>query len=356
MFKRKWQTGSRDTSLHGLWNQGATCYLNSVLQVLFMTPEVHERLKRNTSTDDSDGVLKDVFDKLKQDTSETTKITDLLQIRDVHRQHDAAEYLELLLNRLSPDVSKPFRGTLTNKTECEEGHCIIEETTDFWTLPLALSDCTSVAEGFQKVFETQSFNVYCTVCKESTDAKRCCQMKTPPTVLVLLLKRFIIDPRNGFHYKSKCEVELSREIETEGLSFSLCGVVDHWGSAHGGHYTVSMKSQEDQNWYCFNDAHVHETEEPAGQRSKTVYLLIYRALPTQRKELPPKDQMDSEDHSFSRPTGQENEDEQMAQTPAPKEVEMVEQKQKQGRKKRTKKRKGRKRKTGRKNKRGRRRR
>ncbi|XP_055015565.1 ubiquitin carboxyl-terminal hydrolase 47-like [Boleophthalmus pectinirostris] len=321
MFKRKWQTGSRDTSLHGLWNQGATCYLNSVLQVLFMTPEVHEGLKRNTSTDDSDGVLKDVFDKLKQDTSETTKITDLLQIRDVHRQHDAAEYLELLLNRLSPDVSKPFRGTLTNKTECEEGHCIIEETTDFWTLPLALSDCTSVAEGFQKVFETQSFNVYCTVCKESTDAKRCCQMKTPPTVLVLLLKRFIIDPRNGFHYKSKCEVELSREIETEvkmqeickilvkvhscvcpllvqGLSFSLCGVVDHQGSAHGGHYTVSMKSQEDQNWYCFSDAHVHETEEPAGQRSKTAYLLIYRALPTQRKELPPKDQMDSEDHSF----------------------------------------------------------
>lgn len=29
----------------GLYNQGATCYLNSVLQILFMTPEIHDRFE-----------------------------------------------------------------------------------------------------------------------------------------------------------------------------------------------------------------------------------------------------------------------------------------------------------------------
>lgn len=28
---------------HGLYNQGATCYLSSVLQLLHMTPEFHDR-------------------------------------------------------------------------------------------------------------------------------------------------------------------------------------------------------------------------------------------------------------------------------------------------------------------------
>ena len=37
-------TGERKTPYIGLGNQGATCYMNSLLQTLFMTPEVREHI------------------------------------------------------------------------------------------------------------------------------------------------------------------------------------------------------------------------------------------------------------------------------------------------------------------------
>ena len=37
-------TGVRDNPYIGLSNQGATCYMNSMLQTLFMTPDVREHI------------------------------------------------------------------------------------------------------------------------------------------------------------------------------------------------------------------------------------------------------------------------------------------------------------------------
>ena len=45
-WKRETFTDKSDTGCVGLINQGATCYLNSLLQMLFMTPEFTRELMR----------------------------------------------------------------------------------------------------------------------------------------------------------------------------------------------------------------------------------------------------------------------------------------------------------------------
>ena len=38
--------------------------------------------------------------------------------------------------------------------------------------------------------------------------------------------------------------------------YDLFGVVNHFGSLNGGHYTATCKNSIDNNWYYFNDSSV----------------------------------------------------------------------------------------------------
>ena len=85
----------------------------------------------------------------------------------VYERRDAAECLEMILNKVSPQASEVssqkndyvivirhmrmmcddrhcyvqfFKGEMTQVTKCPEGHIINEKTKPFWTLPLSLKD------------------------------------------------------------------------------------------------------------------------------------------------------------------------------------------------------------------------
>ncbi|XP_055015564.1 putative ubiquitin carboxyl-terminal hydrolase 50 [Boleophthalmus pectinirostris] len=180
----------------------------------------------------------------------------------VHEQRCAAEYLELLLNHLSEEVSEPFRGELWDTTRCSKGHWISNEISRFWTLPLAMEHIQggSVLKGLKGVFKEKTFSgIYCEKCKKKTEATIIYTMEKPPLILVLLLKRFDIGIRS--YHKSNCEVDIPAVLHTKDLSYSLCGVVDHSGGLHGGHYTATVKSK-DRRWYYISDTYVKETWSP----------------------------------------------------------------------------------------------
>lgn len=266
---------------YGLRNQGGTCYLNSVLQLLFMTPEFHERLKTNIKTDQE---LKVLFEKMKEGLCETKDITKHLQIEDVYRQRDAAEYLELILNQTGRSASEVFYGKLFYSTKCCQDHTINEEANAFWTLPLPLRDQNSgifsVERGLKRIFMKKRFSgVFCEDCDEKTEADSECEMRVTPPVLVLLLKRFALDPMTGSHVKSNCTVEIPSSLQIKEKTYNLYGIVDHWGSLRGGHYTATIQST-DGRWYEFNDSTVQKDEEKLMKadhiRSDSAYLLAFR--------------------------------------------------------------------------------
>ncbi|XP_065806173.1 ubiquitin carboxyl-terminal hydrolase 47-like isoform X1 [Labrus bergylta] len=276
----------KQKEFHGLYNQGATCYLNSVLQVLFMTTEIHNSLDQNSDTDKE---LRNLFEKLETEPCRTVDITNSFDITDVHQQRDAAECLEMILHKVSPQASQVFKGQLKYSTTCSKGHNLNTETNPFLTLPLSLKDANnstfSVERGFDNVFRTKSFIgdnlVYCEQCGKKTEATRECEIMEFPRILVLLLKRFDFDNNTMSHFKSDRTVVMPHTLQRQNKMYTLCGIVNHMGSLKGGHYTATILSKEDNTWYKFNDSHVRKLEEQPFANSQTynsstAYLLVYR--------------------------------------------------------------------------------
>ncbi|XP_019209392.1 uncharacterized protein LOC102081728 isoform X2 [Oreochromis niloticus] len=300
---------------HGLVNQGATCYLNSVLQVLFMTKDFREAVTR-----DSDPLLKHLFETLEKKTATTSRITQKLKIQ-VCEQRDAAEYFEKILSDTSVKASQIFQGELTHKNTCCECKTDTNTSDPFWSLPLALESDNNeynvekeLKDFFQEVCIDGDNQLYCEICDAKAGAKIKLEMTRYPDVLTLLLKRFKFDYRYQEHVKIKRAVTVPDTLQIpENQTYELYAFVEHFGDLRSGHYTVTIKSQDDDRWYNFNDTCVRllpegpfqlERNKTALTRSSTAYLLFYR-----RKKMHAADTQ----HISEAPTGGASANEQQEQ-------------------------------------------
>ncbi|XP_028329646.1 uncharacterized protein LOC114480055 isoform X2 [Gouania willdenowi] len=288
------------TRKHGLYNQGSTCYLNSVLQVLFMTQEFRKALERSSAPDTMDQHLLTLFKDLEKRTASTTEIIKTLQIK-VNQQRDAAEYLEQILMRTSAKSSKIFEGELTAKCRCLTCENESRTTQPFWSLPIPLvvsgiNDC-KVVDGIEEYFKesliTGEDQLDCNNCKYKTNSAFKLAMTHHPEVLTLLLKRFHFDNSNRMYIKNQQSVEVPFRLTVEEkYDYELYAFVEHNGTLRSGHYTVKIKSQDDEKWYYFNDDHVglmdfQPFQVDNSERSCYVYLLFYRKIHTGNTESSP---------------------------------------------------------------------
>ncbi|XP_075884455.1 ubiquitin carboxyl-terminal hydrolase 50-like isoform X2 [Nelusetta ayraudi] len=279
---------------YGLSSPGLTCYLNSVLQVLFMTKDFCEAVERCCKKEASllDQHLCQLFADLRESEAKTHNIIESLGITNVYEQRDAAEYFEKILRLTSLDAAKMFRGELNYTTKCVSCRKKTDFRCFFWSLPLEVEDSSghgsSVENGLKAFFEGQKVcgdnQMFCNRCDEKQDAVCQCEMTQTPKILTLLLKRFSFDSKCRSYIKLHSKVNVPQTLHVKGCHYDLYATVNHYGTLKGGHYDAKIKSYENQVWYQFSDNTVLKMRSQlfkGGVTSlscSTSYLLMYRKV------------------------------------------------------------------------------
>ncbi|XP_078058440.1 ubiquitin carboxyl-terminal hydrolase 47-like [Mustelus asterias] len=212
--------GDSPETFIGLKNQGATCYLNTLLQTLYMTPEVKEAIirfveKTDEKIDKDTSIcyqLKVLFAALDANhTANTYGITRNLGMneQDVFKQQDVEEYFRRLLNKVATEsdgscnVLQIYQSKVINSLKCLKCKTETPEECILLDVPLSIrsfdhSNCfNSVNESLEEFLRVTTLSgdnlCYCETCDEKTETETRYYFESLPKILVLQLKRFEFD-------------------------------------------------------------------------------------------------------------------------------------------------------------------
>ncbi|XP_075104237.1 ubiquitin C-terminal hydrolase 12-like isoform X3 [Nicotiana tabacum] len=283
----------KETGYVGLKNQGATCYMNSLLQTLYHIPYFRKAVYHmpTTENDMPSGsiplALQSLFYKLQySDTSVATKeLTKSFgwDTYDSFMQHDVQELNRVLCEKLEDKmkgtvvegtIQKLFEGHHMNYIECINVDFKSTRKESFYDLQLDVKGCRDVYASFDKYVEVERLegdNKYHAEEHGLQDAKKGVLFIDFPPVLQLQLKRFEYDfmrdtmVKINDRYEFPLELDLDRE-NGKYLSpdadrsvrnlYTLHSVLVHSGGVHGGHYYAFIRPTLSDQWYKFDDERV----------------------------------------------------------------------------------------------------
>ncbi|KAK6474905.1 ubiquitin carboxyl-terminal hydrolase puf-like isoform X1 [Huso huso] len=223
------------TGYRGLINQGATCYLNTVLQTFFMTPEFRDAVHEYSGPEKDEEKnllfqLKKLFQNLEDGEYEvkTTGVTRSLGMmhRDVWVQQDVAEFFRKILNEVSKEspVSENYQSTVINSIKCLRCGTEASDNSRYLDIPLPLNTTDhsasimySVEKGLLDFLKTELLEgdnqSYCDKCEMKTDTETRYYFQRLPQILTLHLKRFEFDYYQMSYVKIQCPVEIPLELQ-----------------------------------------------------------------------------------------------------------------------------------------------
>jgi ubiquitin C-terminal hydrolase len=308
------------TGYVGLQNQGATCYMNSVVQQLFGVPQLRERLARievgETRASDSRAVLEQLqvlFANLSESLRRAYDTIDFCRtLKDydgqpinVGQQMDANDFFFMLFDKLDEQLRGTahadtlrgvFGGELSNQLISNECGHRSERAEPFYSLGLEIKNKSNILQSFELFVEGEMLagdNAYfCGTCQQRRDTlKRVC-LKTLPNVLVVNMKRFEynVEMQQNKKLNDCCAFPMTLDVAdytVEGVAnkalpedertmrdadyyqYELVGIVVHQGSSDSGHYYSFVRERQPPPgvkraaaaaaapcWFEFNDTSV----------------------------------------------------------------------------------------------------
>eukprot|EP01083_Nonionella_stella_P094412 264848_1 len=287
------------SSFVGLKNQGATCYLNSLIQTLFLTPEF--RMELFSLTESEVGLN---LNKRKRVIVELQKLFARLQSPDligsycpsfalstksltnsfgwnaaqVMDQHDINELYNLLLDGIERQMphnkkilNKYYKGRIINVIECTQCHYASKREEDFAQLNVILQNMNASFDDLQESLvsmyldneeELKNENAYfCPNCNDKVRAKKYCRLIQLPSIMVCNFNRFYYDLESGgrakidkkFKFPKSLDCSMFVEHEYSQMAkdvlceYDLIAVVVHRGEgANAGHYHAFIRDMNDE--------------------------------------------------------------------------------------------------------------
>ncbi|KAH0777991.1 hypothetical protein KY290_009402 [Solanum tuberosum] len=283
----------KETGFVGLKNQGATCYMNSLLQTLYHIPYFRKAVYHMPTTENDMPsasiplALQSLFYKLQySDNSIATKeLTKSFgwDTYDSFLQHDVQELNRVLCEKLEEKmkgtvvegtIQQLFEGHHMNYIECINVDYKSTRKESFYDLQLDVKGCADVYASFDKYVEVERLegdNKYHAEQYGLQDAKKGVLFMDFPPVLQLQLKRFEYDfsrdtmVKINDRYEFPLQLDLDRENgkylspEADGSVrnlYTLHSVLVHSGGVHGGHYYAFIRPTLSDQWYKFDDERV----------------------------------------------------------------------------------------------------
>ncbi|XP_037900958.1 ubiquitin carboxyl-terminal hydrolase 47 isoform X2 [Glossina fuscipes] len=206
----------------GLVNQAMTCYLNSLLQALFMTPEFRNALYRWEFDNDHEAKnipyqLQKLFLNLQTSKKSAVETTDLTRSfgwnsSEAWQQHDIQELCRVMFDALEHKfkntkqvnlIANLYEGKMIDYVKCFD--CNTEKTRadTFLDIPLPVRPFGSTAaygsieEALRAFVQPETLDgnnqYFCEKCNKKCDAHKGLKFKNFPYILTLHLKRFDFD-------------------------------------------------------------------------------------------------------------------------------------------------------------------
>ena len=287
----------------GLKNIGCICYLNSILQQMYMIPSfrfaimsVDDKKNENYQTsffhnnvfdDNLLHQLQKMYTFLTYSEKQAYNPKDFCaSFKDFDGapinpllQQDSQEFFNNLCDKIENNLKDTkykyiIENIITGKTcssvTCERCNSISNRFEDFYNLTLEVKNISNLYESLNKLIEPEKIEQFqCDTCKDKVTISKRTSLAKLPNVLFIHLKRFYMDYElgitekinskfefpNNLNLKPFCTEEINKGIKNESdeiyfkedeyYEYELKGINVHMGNAQGGHYMSFIDIERD---------------------------------------------------------------------------------------------------------------
>nr|XP_042908715.1 ubiquitin carboxyl-terminal hydrolase 34 [Parasteatoda tepidariorum] len=300
--------GRADCGYVGLTNLGATCYLASCIQHLYMLPEarasiVSAKIDENCKHENTLRELQKMFAYLLESERKAYNPRSFCkvytmdhQVLNTGEQKDMAEFFTNLISKLeemTPElkelVKTLFCGIISNNVVSLDCPHISRTLEEFYTLRCQVADMRNLLDSIDEITVKDTLegdNMYtCSQCGKKVRAEKRACLKKLPKILCFNMMRYTFSfvtnskEKVNTHFSFPFQLDMSNymeknlipkqhidngdnaglEEEDECFEYELIGVTVHTGNAEGGHYYCFIRERNSpgkDKWYFFNDSEV----------------------------------------------------------------------------------------------------